>query len=99
MGLGQIFGTNITENHLGTLFALFFAAWDENVQFLPQNSDIWGQKSFFVLGSRFFVRKYHQYTQGYNFPIGTTQPKFSVSERWVIFWDSPRFLAIFGSAQ
>ena len=36
------------------------------------------------------------YTRGYNFPIGTTPKKFSVSELGVIFWGSPLFLAIFG---
>ena len=36
------------------------------------------------------------YTWGYNFPIGTTPKKFSVSELGVIFWGSPLFLAIFG---
>ena len=34
------------------------------------------------------------YTRGYNFPIGTTPQKFSVSELGVIFWGSPLFLAI-----
>ena len=33
---------------------------------------------------------------GYNFPIGTTPKKFSVSELGVIFWGSPLFLAVFG---
>ena len=36
------------------------------------------------------------YTQGYNFPIGTTPQKISVSELGVIFWGSPLFLAVFG---
>ena len=36
------------------------------------------------------------YTRGYNFPIGTTPKKFSVSELGVIFWGSPLFLAVFG---
>ena len=36
------------------------------------------------------------YTQGYNFPMGTTPKKISVSELGVIFWGSPLFLAIFG---
>ena len=39
---------------------------------------------------------YNHYTQGYNFPIGTTPKKISVSELGVIFWGSPLFLAIFG---
>ena len=36
------------------------------------------------------------YTQGSNFPIGTTPKKFSVSGLGVIFWGSPLFLAAFG---
>ena len=36
------------------------------------------------------------YTRGYNFPIGTTPKKISVSELGVIFWGSPLFLAILG---
>ena len=36
------------------------------------------------------------YTRGYNFPIGTTPKKISVSELGVIFWGSPLFLAVFG---
>ena len=36
------------------------------------------------------------YTRGYNFPIGTTPKKISVSEQWVIFWGSPLFLALSG---
>ena len=36
------------------------------------------------------------YTRGYNFPIGTTPKKFSVSELGVIFWGSPLFLAVLG---
>ena len=36
------------------------------------------------------------YTRGYNFPIGTTPKKISVSELWVIFQVSPWFLAISG---
>ena len=35
------------------------------------------------------------YTRGYNFPIGTTPKKFSVSRLGVIFWGSPLFLAVF----
>ena len=59
---------------------------------------IFGAKSqFFCLGIAIFViRAYHQYTQGYNFPIQTTPKKISVSELWVIFLGSPRFLAISG---
>ena len=36
------------------------------------------------------------YTRGYNFPIGTTPKKNSVSELGVIFWGSPLFLAVLG---
>ena len=36
------------------------------------------------------------YARGYNFPIGTTPKKNSVSELGVIFWGSPLFLAVFG---
>ena len=32
----------------------------------------------------------------YNFPIGTTQNKNSLSELGVIFWGSPLFLAVLG---
>ena len=39
---------------------------------------------------------YYYYTRGYNFPIGTTPKKISVSELGVIFWGSPLFLAVFG---
>ena len=41
-----------------------WAAMDENVQCWPQNFEIWGQKSIFFYGA------YHEYTRGYNFPIG-----------------------------
>ena len=36
------------------------------------------------------------YTRGYNFPIGTTPKKISVSGLGVIFLGSPLFLAVFG---
>ena len=39
------------------------------------------------------------YTRGYNFPIGTTPKKISVSELGVIFWGSSLFLAVFGHRQ
>ena len=39
---------------------------------------------------------YNHYTRGYNFPIGTTPKKNSVSELGVIFWGSPLFLALLG---
>ena len=38
----------------------------------------------------------NHYTRGYNFPIGTTPKKISVSELGVIFLGSPLFLAVFG---
>ena len=39
---------------------------------------------------------YNHFTRGYNFPIGTTHKKNSVSELGVIFWGSPLFLAVLG---
>ena len=42
----------------------------------------------------FVDRAYHQYTQGWNFPIRTTPKTISISELWVIFQGSPCFLAI-----
>ena len=69
----------------------------ENVLFWPRNLDIWGQKSIFCLVIAIFVDGTNDhYTRGYNFPIGTTPKKFSVSELGVIFWGSPLFLAVFG---
>ena len=38
----------------------------------------------------------NHYTRGYNFPIGTTPKKISVSKLGVIFWGSPLFLALLG---
>ena len=76
---------------------LQLAARGENVLFWPQNLDIWGQKSIFCLVIAIFVDGTNDhYTRGYNFPIGTTPKKFSVSELGVIFWGSPLFLAVFG---
>ena len=76
---------------------LQLAARGENVLFLPQNLDIWGQKSIFCLVIAIFVDGANDhYTRGSNFPIGTTPKKFSVSELGVIFWGSPLFLAVFG---
>ena len=76
---------------------LQLAARGENVLFWPQNLDIWGQKSIFCLVIAIFVDGTNDhYTRGYNFPIGTTPKKFSVSELGVIFWRSPLFLAVFG---
>ena len=76
---------------------LKLAARGENVLFLSQNLDIWGQKSIFCLVIAIFVDGTNDhYTRGSNFPIGTTPKKFSVSELGVIFWGSPLFLAVFG---
>ena len=62
-----------------------------------QKMGIWGQKSIFCLVIAIFVDGTNDhYTRGYNFPIGTTPKKFSVSELGVIFWGSPLFLAVFG---
>ena len=59
---------------------------------------IFGAKSQFVcLVIPIFVDGTNDhYTRGYNFPIGTTPKKNSVSELGVIFWGSPLFLAVFG---
>ena len=76
---------------------LQLAARGENVLFWPQNLDIWGQKSIFCLVIAIFVDGANDhYTQGYNFPIGTTQKKNFVSELEVIFRGSPLFLAVIG---
>merc|ERR1712004_172079 len=76
---------------------LKLAARGENVLFLPQNLDIWGQKSIFCLMIAIFVDGTNDhYTRGYNFPIGTTPKKNPVSELGVIFWGSPLFLAVLG---
>merc|ERR1712016_67313 len=56
---------------------LQLAAMGENVLFLPQNLDIWGQKSIFCIVIAIFVDGTNDhYTRGYNFPIGTTPKKF-----------------------
>ena len=76
---------------------LKLATMDENLRFWPKSLDIWGQKSIFCLVIAIFVDGTNDhYTRGYNFPIGTTPKKFSVSELGVIFWGSPLFLAVFG---
>ena len=73
---------------------LKLAARGKNVLFLPQNLDIWGQKSIFCLVIAIFVDGTNDhYTRSSNFPIGTTPKKISVSELGVIFWGSPLFLA------
>ena len=65
---------------------LQLAARGENVLFWPQNLDIWGQKSIFCLVIAIFVDGANDhYTRGYNFPIGTTPKKISVSELGVHF--------------
>ena len=72
-------------------------ATDKNVLFLPENLDIWGQKSIYCIGIAISVNGANDhYTWGYNFPIRTTPKKNSVSELGVIFWGSPLFLAVFG---
>ena len=59
--------------------------------------EIWGQKSIFGLVIAIFVDGANDhYTRGYNFLIGTTPKKISLSELGVIFWGSPLFLAVFG---
>ena len=59
--------------------------------------DIWAKKSIFCIVIAIFVNGANDhYTWGYNFPIGTTPQKISVSELGVIFWGSPLFLALLG---
>ena len=60
-------------------------------QYLAKNDQ---KYQFWAKFGRFWA--YHRYTRGYNFPIGTTPKKISVSELGVIFWGSPLFLAVFG---
>ena len=98
------FGTLVSGFQWDTFFVLKhwsvrlkLAARGKNVLFWPQNLDIWGQKSIFCLVIAIFVDGTNDhYTRGYNFPIGTTPKKFSVSELGVIFWGSPLFLAVLG---
>ena len=76
---------------------------------MDQNADIWakfghfwlkihlGPKVNFLCGITIFVdRAYHQYIRGYSFPNQTTPKKNSVSDLWVIFRGSTRFLAVSG---
>ena len=71
---------------------LKLAAKGKNVLFWPQNLDIWGQKSIFCIVIAIFVDGTNDhYTRGYNFPIGTTPKKISVSELGVIFWETGVF--------
>ena len=154
--MGGSFGASITENHLGTLFALFFSAmgsngpkmlkfgqvwpflgqnpifwgegvkllvpsyqgsnetpllcWkhlpvrlqlaarDKNVQFWPQNLEMLGQKSIFCLESEFLSTGHITSIPGATtIPFGPPE-KISVSELWVIFRGSSRFLAILGQS-
>ena len=82
------------------LVRLQLAARGENVLFWPKNLDIWGQKSIFCIVIAIFVNgAYNHYTRGNSFPIRTTPKKNSVSEQWVIFRDSPQFLALLGLCQ
>ena len=65
--------------------------------FLTPKFGYLGPKVNFCLVIAIFVDGTNDhYTRGYNFPIGTTPKKFSVSELGVIFWGSPLFLAVFG---
>ena len=60
--------------------------------FFDPKLDIWGQKSIFCLVIAIFVGGTNvHYTRGYNFPIGTTPKKISVSELGVIFGAHPCF--------
>merc|ERR1712147_320828 len=71
---------------------LQLAARCENVLFLPQNLDIWGQKSIFCLVIAIFVdRTNDHYTRGYNFPIGTTPKKFRFPSYGSFFGAHPCF--------
>ena len=71
MGVSKSFGTNITENHLGNLSALFFGqALDQMGQkcrYLAQNASfgpnlaVFGQKSIFLgLGVQLLVPSYRE---------------------------------------
>ena len=104
-GWSKTFGTLITGELVRHLFRVenidrCDSNWPLGTKmciFCPQSLDIWGQKSILCFGISIFVNKgYHQYTQGYNFPILTIPKKNSISELWVIFRGSPRFLAISG---
>ena len=76
---------------------LLWAARDKKVQFWPEFFLCLGPKGiFFVWESRFFVKRaYHRYAWGCPKKVSTPK-KISVSELWVIFGGSPRFLAIWG---
>ena len=76
---------------------LQLAARGKNVLFLPQNFDIWGQKSIFLYSDRDFCQwsKWPLYP-GLKLSHRNHPQKNSVSELGVIFWGSPLFLAVFG---
>ena len=63
---------------------------------IDQKCQIWAKFGRFWEKNPFVNGANDHYTRGYNFPIGTTPKKFSVSELGVIFWGSPLFLAVFG---
>ena len=74
-------GTNISENHWGH--------WGQNCTILTQKCWYWGTKVIFVLESQFLSGGIspHQYTRGYNFPVGPTLKK-------ICFRDTARFLRL-----
>ena len=81
----------------------------ENVKFYPRNFDIWAKSHFlpdfdkknliwpkvFFATTIFVNWAYHQYTRGCHFRLGFNPEKLCVSEVLVVFWCSPRILAIF----
>ena len=52
--------------------------------FEPKIWIFWAKSQFLMEIAIFVKRAYHQYTQGYNFPIWTTPKKVSVSELWAL---------------
>ena len=76
-----------------------FDQMGQKCRYLAQNASFWPNLAVFGPKIQFFGGREganDHYTWGYNFPIGTTPKKISVSELGVIFWGSPLFLAVFG---
>ena len=72
------------------------AARSENVLFLPQNLDIWGQKSIFCIVIQILLMEQITTIPGATtFPLGPPPKKFRFRARGH-FWGSPMFLAVFG---
>ena len=84
-------GTHISENHWGH--------WGQKCTILTQKCWYWGTKVIFVLESQFLSGGIspHQYTRGYNFPVGPTLKKnlfpgyssFSGAQLRTICWIHP----------